>query len=160
MTNSDKSEKTPKDRTWGIGIAVLYTAFVLAMLGLVFLASLERFDLVDKNYYEDGIKYQERIDQMKLANSAPYKLDISLKKPAQQLELTFPAAIPSDSISGKIVLFRASNAALDRNWDITADDQGKQQLDLSTLRHGSWKVMVYWKAGAADLYTEKTVFID
>ena len=160
---TDQQPKAPvekKDRAWGIGIAIFYSAFVVVVVGLVFFASLQRFDLVADNYYEDGIKYQSKLDQMKLAESAQYEPGVTYKRSAKQLELAFPAAIHADSISGRVVLFRPSNAALDRHWDLDLDNTGKQLLDLHDFRKGSWKVMIKWKAGAADLYTERSIFVE
>jgi len=149
-----------KDRTWGIGIAVFYSAFVIVILGLVFFATLQRFDLVADSYYEDGVKYQQRIDQKKLAESDEYKIDVSYIGSTRTLEIAFPVAIAPDSILGNVVLFRPSNAALDRKWDIVVGPGNRQAIDLRDARDGVWKIMVYWKAGDTELYSEKSIYIE
>lgn len=158
MKTKNEPDK-PKDRAWGVGIAVFYSAFVLITLGLVFFATLQRFDLVADNYYEEGVKYQQRIDQKKLAESPEYRIDVNYDRSARGLEISFPTTISVDSISGNIVLFRPSNAALDRRWGIDLDSESKQLIDLREVQRGSWKVMVYWKAGSSELYTERSIFV-
>ncbi len=150
----------PKDRTWGIGIAVFYSLFVVVTLGLVFYATLQKFDLVAENYYEDGVRYQDRIDQKRLAESAEYKLEIKYDRANRAVNLQFPENLATDSISGKVVLFRPSNASLDRHWELQVDTDGSQRLDLKGASKGVWKVMVYWKAGSTDLYSEKSIYVE
>ena len=50
---------------WGWKIALVYTLFALMTLGFVVLGSMKKVNLVEKDYYEKEIKYQEQIDKIR-----------------------------------------------------------------------------------------------
>ena len=48
---------------WGTKIVILYSSFVIMMLGMVFFAVNQEFHLVTDNYYEEELLFQEQINQ-------------------------------------------------------------------------------------------------
>ena len=50
---------------WGKGITILISGFVIFMLGLVGFASFQSFNLVETDYYQKEINYQDHIDKVK-----------------------------------------------------------------------------------------------
>jgi hypothetical protein len=54
---------------WGTKIALLYGIFILIVLSMVFVFMTKDVDLVSNKYYDDGINYQEKINDMKRSES-------------------------------------------------------------------------------------------
>ena len=63
---------------WGIGIAAAYITFALGMILFAVHASRQHYDLVSNNYYEQAVKYQDKIDAGHNAEQA--KLDIAFNE--------------------------------------------------------------------------------
>ncbi len=59
---------------WGWRITILYSSFVVFMIGMAVMAFRQDFDLVSDDYYEEEIAYQGRIDQMTNASEDHQKV--------------------------------------------------------------------------------------
>ena len=44
---------------WGHKILIVYATFIIAMLGMVYVASKQTNEMQDENYYVKELKYQE-----------------------------------------------------------------------------------------------------
>jgi hypothetical protein len=49
--------------SWGIKIAMLYCGFVALIIIMVSMAMNQKIDLVSKDYYEQELNYQKKIDK-------------------------------------------------------------------------------------------------
>ena len=47
---------------WDVRIAVLYISFVIMIIAMVIFSLTRDIPLVNDNYYEEEIKYQQQID--------------------------------------------------------------------------------------------------
>jgi hypothetical protein len=57
------------------------------------------------------------------------------------------------------VLFRPSDATLDRNYEIRVDEKQEQIISTIDLAKGMYKLKVDWTNGTKDFYSEETIFI-
>ena len=147
------------DSRWGIGIAAVYIAFAALMLAFVLAASLQRTDLVADDYYDQEVKYQQRIDQIKRSQESTRKVEVSYQRAAQQITLQFPSVLDGNEVSGNVVLFRPSNASLDRNYSIQLDEQNRQQFSTENLIAGNWRLMIHWEYQGEQFFSEELLTI-
>jgi len=47
---------------WGKSITIVIVSFIAIVLGMVYVASKQTNEMIDKNYYDKEIKYQTLID--------------------------------------------------------------------------------------------------
>ena len=47
---------------WGKGLTLFIVGFMLAMLGMVYLAFKQTNEMIEDNYYDREVKYQQIID--------------------------------------------------------------------------------------------------
>ena len=59
---------------WGTGIAIALIVMICGMLTLVYLATRQDYFLVEKDYYQKGINFQEQIDRITSYNVCYTKL--------------------------------------------------------------------------------------
>ncbi len=143
--------------SWGTGIALTIIVFMLSSFGFIYFSFTQDVDLVEENYYEKEIKYQEQIERINRANALSEKVDIKISD--SMLEVNFPAVFSADSVSGKILLYRPSKEKSDLLYEIKLNSENKLYIPTNNLSLGMWKVKVNWTAEGLDYYTEKIIMI-
>ncbi len=143
--------------SWGIKIAVLYLSFV-AMIGfMVFKSMGEKVDLVSKDYYEQELVFQEKIDARKNANLLKEK--ILVQKEVEGVRITFPASQLVQPIQGEAVFFRSSDSNADVKVKLELNGQGTQIIRYAHFKPGMYTLQLSWQTGNKKFYTEETVNI-
>lgn len=115
--------------------------------------------MVSEDYYARDLVYQEHIDKVRQSLELVEGLKIEPNPAGWHILLTFPADMSPDSIGGKVVLFRPSNARLDKSVDIAPDKNGRQIIDVAELARGKWKIRVDWSCGSRSFYTEDVLIL-
>lgn len=149
-----------KKSRWGIGIAVVYGMFMLAVIAVVIATRFQQTDLVSHDYYDKEIKYQDQIDKVKRTQAGGYQLEIEMANGSDLLQLKFPAGMPGGKISGNLKLFRPSNASLDRNFELKSEDASAQLINCGKLARGLWKIKVDWQLDTLKFYHEQELFVE
>ena len=114
-------------------------------------------DLVAKDYYEQELKFQERINQKKSADSIYNAVNVVFKD--DSLRITFSNSFSTDSLSGTVWVYCPS----DENKDVKKDfvlEKGNQQLVFPYFSKGNRYVKVDWKAKGREFYKEQQIFIN
>ncbi len=153
------TENKKKSR-WGIGIAVVYGIFMLAMIAVVVASRFQQVDLVAKDYYDKEIQYQEQIERMKRSQAEGFGLSIKHDVRTSTLRVTFPAEVASSGITGTVKLFRPSNAALDRNFELNVEKGSSCELDCGKLARGLWKIKIDWQIDTLQYYHEEELHVE
>lgn len=141
---------------WPIAIVVYFVVFASAIAGWVTLAVRNDMQLVRKDYYEEELKFQQQIDRMKRAHEVREGIAIEYNPSVQTIKIALP---PAKDLTGKIHLYRPSDARLDREIPLAPAGDGSQSIDAHNLQPGLWKVKVYWSANQTDFYTDKRLVV-
>jgi hypothetical protein len=136
---------------WGNRILITYLAFAALMIGLVTIAMQQKdIFLVDKEYYKEELAYQTKIDQISNANGLSTPVEYEYE--GNQLEVRFPKdALPDQ---GTALLFRPSNANLDKKIPLHLSTTGVNTLPLGGLAKGLWRLKLSWAHAGKNYYTE------
>ncbi|MCB2212551.1 FixH family protein [bacterium] len=144
---------------WAIGIALVLVVFVISLVGFIIFASLQSRDLVEDRYYERGLEYDSRIDELERSqqdSTLAWKLDAGKRT----LTFLFPGDLsPSAGFGGQVVLYRPSDASMDRSYTLEFDASGEQIVDLRDLQRGNWKAKISWTVNNEDYYQEAILFL-
>ncbi|MBL7925223.1 MAG: FixH family protein [Bacteroidia bacterium] len=143
---------------WGYRIILLYTGFIGGLLYLIYRCTQENIDLVAPNYYEQEIKYQEKIDQMNNSHQSGYRLQVLYNEREKVIEVSYPSGLESKTVKGEITLFRPDNSKLDLSLPVQPVN-GKQRIPAAKLNKGYWRVQSNWSVGDIPLYQEEKIFI-
>lgn len=141
---------------WGNWIAFAYTAFVALTIFMVYLTFGEKWDLVSEDYYEQEIKYQEKIDQKSRALKAEVKPQISIA--GQKLVLSIPIRFEMENpkVVGKVDFFRPSDAEKDFEFAISSI---KENIPLEKFSKGKYMAKIEWTYEGEKYYNEQTLII-
>lgn len=140
---------------WGHKLVFFASAFMLFVVVMVYKISTQKVELVDKNYYENGIRYQEEINKYSASKDTKHTIDFSLT----EQKLVFQIS-PSNTISGEMHFYRPSDAALDFSKAFAVDQNGKHEFSTVDLKKGPWKVTYEWKSGDTLMAAEKQFIVE
>lgn len=144
---------------WGTGIVIAFICFISFIMYFVISMSTDDqydHDLVNENYYEQELKYQNDIDKEK--NGKALIENVSWHKSNQGIEIKFPANMTYSEIKGTVLLDRPSNKALDFKSDLNLKSN-TFLIQKAYLLEGRWNLKVYWSYQDKDyLFKELIVY--
>ncbi len=138
---------------YGSWITIAFILFAGLIISLVVVCVKQDISLVSADYYQQEIKYQQRIDD--ISNTTERKVD--LKRNQNKIDLSFGEN--ADGLTGEVLMFRPSDANLDRSYQLRLDSEGQFQMDISALKRGLWKMKISWKQNGQTFFEEKTIVI-
>jgi len=143
---------------WGTGIFIVIVIFLLAVIAFfIFITNLE-INLVEDNYYEKELVYQERIDKINNTSSLPGKIMV-LQEPGIVI-VEFPELDSLFTPEGILTFYRPSDPKQDFLVPLQLNDSSRQVLDISGIQKGKWVIKIDWAIGGTEYYYEEEVFIN
>jgi len=142
---------------WGVGITIVITVFTLAGLSFIYFAFHQDVNLVKKDYYQDEIKYQDRIEEIE--RTAKLTDNLKIKIINGSIVLSFPDNIDKKALKGNILLYRPSDRRYDISLPISVDSLNMQSLQTDNMIAGMWKAQVKWQIDTLSYYTEKIIMV-
>ncbi len=140
---------------WGYGIATLYLGFVVMMLCLVVMSMGKRVDLVTDQYYEEELKFSDKMEKKKRARALAEQVDWSVSD--HEVAIRFPESI-TGTPSGKISFYCPSNSDNDRSFAITSGEHS-MVIPVSQLPAGRYQMQIDWASGGQTYWDEGVVVI-
>ncbi|MFY0628526.1 MAG: FixH family protein [Reichenbachiella sp.] len=142
---------------WGNSIILTFFIFAAIIITMVTISMRQDVNLVEKNYYEEEIAYQDQIDRINNFNELKEKP--SIRKKGKQLVVTFPEVLISSISKGQIQLYRPSTSKLDRRIKIALTDQGNQTISLQGMEKGLWKVKLRWNSTKKEYFNSQSIVL-
>lgn len=140
---------------WGVGVFVLYSSFVILILFLVFKSVNTKVDLVTEDYYQQELKYQDKIDQKR--NAADLELGLKHEVSGTTIFLAFP---PDHQLAkGTVMVYRPSNKVYDKTFDIKLDENSKMIIAMEKSPIGLYKLKINWSNNSIDYYVEEDIYL-
>jgi hypothetical protein len=140
---------------WGWKIAIVYSLFVVGMLGLVVAANRQTNDLVTEDYYAKELAYQDVIEARTNAQALEQPMRFVMADGARSLDVHFPPSAASPA--GELHFYRPSDASLDVRVPVLLGEGGIQTVDLSAYKGGFWRLSVQWETAATPYFAETTL---
>lgn len=142
---------------WGKGLALALVSFAALMAWFVVMASRNPEPLVTEQYYEQELKYQDRIEQSGRALSLSSVVAITVA--GQELHLLFPAELKGGMITGRLTLARPNDPGGDRVLEVRTDTAGTFTAKDVGLVPGCYNALLEWSAVGVTYYTEKKLVV-
>jgi nitrogen fixation protein FixH len=148
--------KTPRN-FWPVGIFAVFIVFAAGMTTMVVLACRNTTDLVSRNYYEEELRFQGRIDSVE--RSKAFRAAAHYDATAKRITISLPAEHVGKDVSGNVQLYRPSASGLDQQIKLNPDAAGVQTIDAATLQNGLWKLRVVWTVAGQEYFFEQKIVI-
>ncbi len=143
---------------WGTGIVIALILMVAAMSFLVSIAIRQDFDLVDNDYYQKSITYQQHIE--KVGNTAALEKKIVFELSADSLKLTFPSLTNYQDYTGEIHFYSPVEERRDFSLPLILKVDFSQIISLKNLEKGRYQVKIDWTANKVGYYQEEEIVIE
>jgi nitrogen fixation protein FixH len=137
--------------SWGTRIAFLYIGFVALIATLVISATRMDFDLVSKDYYQQEIGYQKRLDATAATSALSQPLAATVN--ATNVVVLFPQEFAKQTVDATIRFYSPINDTHDREFKLQSAD-GKIFIERAKLDKTAYTLQVSWNAGDKDYYQE------
>jgi nitrogen fixation protein FixH len=140
-----------KFNPWPYGIIAFFGLLFCGIATALAIALTHRETMVNDNYYERELNFQQQIDSAVRAQKSGARIQLV----AGKLLVTVPAEQVTKTLSGAIRFYRPSSAEMDRECPFAPDASGSQTLDISKFAAGLWRVQFTWSAGGQDYFLEQ-----
>jgi len=127
---------------WGTGIFLFYTFFATTLFYQVYKSTQYDHSLVVEDYYAKDLAYQSTFDKLENSMALAPPLQVAYQKKISLVSVSFPKKM--QSISGTVLLYRASNKKEDIQLPIKIGIDNEMEIDVSSLAMGKWKVEIDW----------------
>jgi nitrogen fixation protein FixH len=142
---------------WPLAIIAFFAAAIAGFAVFIWLCSRHPDDLVARDYYEQELRYQERIDRMQNAQRDAAAAAVTYDAASRSILISLPHA--AGNLSGRVELYRPSAVEQDRQFQLQPDASGRQRIDAANLSPGLWKVRVSWTVGKQDYFIDHKIVI-
>lgn len=139
---------------WGNKLILVFIAFAGLMCFLVYKAMNTRYELVSKTYYQDELRYQDKIDAK--ANASALS-NIKIDTDNDNLILQLPDNFIGQSVKGDIWLYCKTDAIKDLRLPLTADEAGRQFIPKKQLMANKYLLKLSWESANKKYYTEQDI---
>jgi nitrogen fixation protein FixH len=142
---------------WGTGIVIALVVMIGGMIYLVSIAVRQDYDLVDNDYYQKSVNYQQHIEEVKNTEALPEK--IRLEQTDDSIRLTFPKLSAISDYSGSIHFYSPVEEKRDETIKLNLTDNYSQSIALKSLKSGRYTVKIDWSANKVSYYQEEEIVL-
>jgi len=140
---------------WGKKILIVYLVFVVGIIFLVYLSSIQKTDLVTPDYYKKELVFQNTIDERKRVNELSGK--ISYSQVDTLLIIILPNEMINTFVQADIRLYCPSDKEKDIHF-VTSASNGKLTIPITKKTKGYFEIHVHWTANNLAYYDEGKLF--
>lgn len=137
---------------WGTGLAISVILFMLATLSFVFFALSQDFDLVEEDYYQKSVTYQQQINSNKRTNNLKNPITYHTNK--GRLIISLPEFFNGKEAKADLHFYRPDDVALDTRFSADFSESLQQAVPLAKLKSGKWQLKVDIRAKDTSYYDE------
>jgi hypothetical protein len=142
---------------WGKAIVIVLTLFGIFIISMVVMMFQQNIDLVSDDYYMQELDYQQQID--KTENLRDFEGHMVFKQEKDSLLILFPEGFVGKSVSGKVRMYRPSNAMFDYAMEFNEIDSGVLKLDISKTLKGRWELKLEFEAEGTSYYHSEKLYL-
>lgn len=143
---------------WPLAIIAFFATAIVCIGIFIGFAVRQREDLVANNYYEKEMQFQEHLDALNRSQSFASQVLATFDPQKQEIVISLPAKA-THGATGRIHLYRPSDARLDREIPLSLNANGVQPIDARELREGLWKVRAEWSMDGHEFTLEQPVVV-
>jgi hypothetical protein len=135
---------------------LVYLFFVAGIIFLAIKSSMQKFELVQPDYYADELKYQSVIDATQRAKEIGGALII--KQELGKLMVKLPSSFTNTTIKGKAHLYYAADIKKDitKNFETS---NGELMIELVSTTKGNYTLKLDLERNGVTYYYEQKIFI-
>ncbi|MFM7023723.1 MAG: FixH family protein [Flavobacteriales bacterium] len=137
---------------WGWRIAIFYSLFVIAMVSAVIFSGTMDTSLVEEDYYEKEVAFQQEINKKQnvVDDSAAFRIILT----KDSVNIVFP----ENNEKGKISFINYSDAKSDKHFKLRLNHK-QQSFPREIFKAGSYEIQVDWQHNNQNYYWEEKIMM-
>ena len=140
---------------WGKSIVLAFVAFIAFMAMLVTVCLRQEVSLVANEYYTEELAYQHQIDRIRNTSKLKQPPRISLR--GSVLTVSFKDLPRVEK--AHLMLFRPSDPALDRQFELASAHDTCWSLPTAGLKTGMYRARMQWTMQGKEFYLEHIIYL-
>ncbi len=140
---------------WGYKILLVYALFIVGIMFLAYKSTQQKFELVQKDYYADELKYQNVIDASQKAKDLGGELKTVRK--GGNLIVVLPDGFKHALVKGTAHLYYAADEKRDISKSFEASN-GEFNIALLTIMNGAYTLKLDVEMDGVRYYYEQKLF--
>lgn len=164
MNDSAQNSSAPAEvrsgrNPWPFMIIGWFVLFISSALAFIAFAVKQPMELVRPDYYEHELRHQQQMERVSRTQAIRPLVRVAYDHDSRSIAVQLPGTHAGESTTGRIQLYRPSNAGLDRQLQLKVGQDGVQKIDARDMATGLWKVQVTWKVGAVEFFVDESVVL-
>jgi len=142
---------------WGNKLLLTFLVFGAGMTYLVYRSVSTNYELVEKDYYKQELRYQQVIDGTNRVNQLGSAVKIEQTDAGIMLEL--PQEMKEKNISGDVLFYCAYDQKKDKKFLLQTGTSGVQVFQTSSIAPGNYIVKINWNNEGKISFAEKSLTV-
>jgi len=148
----------PFQLNWGHKLAIVIGLFLVAILGMVFVASRQTNEMIDDNYYQKEMAYQQVIDAQ--SNLMKVSSNNLVSQDMDEVIITLPVGTFEHLDSGRVELLRNDASLKDVVLELRPDGYSRRSIPKEQLYPGLYRARIQWIDKGIPYYREESVYVE
>jgi len=140
--------------TWGNKLLVVFVAFAALIGTLVYKCMNQNFELVSKDYYNDELRYQDKINGINNANKLS---NVQIAQTDKDISIQLPKELNGLAVKGEAWFYCATNSLNDRKIPVQVNEEGIMKVEKNKLTKTLYQVKLNWQNGNENFYNEQNL---
>lgn len=136
---------------WGYKLTIVFVGFALLIGTLVYKCTQQQYDLVSEDYYDQELKYQDKIDGSKQAATIS---PVTILQTANDVIIKMPEELKGEAIEGEVWLYCASKASDDLKLPLNVGYDGIMNVSKNKIAGSNYTAKISWSSGSVKYYKE------
>ncbi len=149
----------PRFNPWPYAIIGFFVVAIGCTLAVIYVATSNRSELVAGDYYDQEMRYQERMEQIQRTRVWEPRIAVTLDEVRREVDVRLPVEHAAVGARGQVEFYRPSSAGADRSVPLALDAAGRQRISVADLAAGRWQVRLRWTVGADGFYADRDLVI-
>lgn len=141
---------------WGYKITIVFVGFAVLIGTLVYKCTQQQYDLVSEDYYDQELKYQDKIDGSKQAAAIS---PVIISQTKSDVIIQMPGELKGEAIEGEVWLYCASRASDDIKLPLNVGYDGMMHINKSKIAGSNYTAKITWSSGNNKYYKELPLIV-
>ena len=141
---------------WGYKILIVYMIFIGGIGFLVFKSTMQNQDLVTPDYYEQELKYQQKIDEIQRSNQLSASVKYELKNGV--IDIIFPKEMKDKEVTAQVLLYCIADKIKDTKKEFTTNTAAIA-FNLPAANKGLHELQINWQSQGVTYYYKDKILV-
>lgn len=158
MKSAAQSDKKYGFWNWGTGLAIAIVAGCLGIIFLVYTATTYEFQMVDSDYYEKEVEFNDKVLSIKNTDKLQDTLHFTMQN--NHLIIAFPEDVIGKKVNGTLNFYCPVDAEKDFSMPLVFNDKNIVAVDASKMLATQYNISAQFTIDEERYYLEQVYMVN